>query len=228
VILPVPYRSQLAADAGFGKGDCGPASFAMVLNALDVYITVDALGKILQKPAAYTITELRELQVLARQFLVTLEWRGRMTLESVGALIDERRPVIALVWYPLMPNRFDPSYVNGHFVVIVGIEGESVFYHDPYYRDQAGALLKATWEGFSKAWSAVGMGAFNTPRQGLLAPPLPVPEVEIAIDAEIVKAARWWAEEGVRQGESGAYDRAKDIYLNEVIPRLYSIEGLLS
>jgi hypothetical protein len=227
MILPVPYRSQLAADAGFGKGDCGPASFAMVLNALDVYVTVDALGKILSKPANYTITELRELQVLARQFRVELQWRGRMTLASVQASIEARRPVIALVWYPLMPNRFDPNYINGHFVVIVGVEGESLYYHDPYYRDQGGALLKAAWEGFSKAWSAVGMGAFNTPRQGLVAPPLPVPEVEVDVDIEKVRAARWWAEESARAGEAGSVERARQLLIDEVIPRLYALEGAL-
>lgn len=227
MILPVPYRSQLAADAGYGKGDCGPASFAMVLLALLVYITVDALGKILQKPANYTIAQLRELQVLAREFRVNLEWRGRMSLADVTACIEARRPVIALVWYPMLPNRFDPGYTNGHFVVIVGLEGESIYYHDPYYRDQGGALLKASWEGFSKAWSATGMGAFNTPRQGLIAPALPVPEIEQEADKEVVKAARWPAEEATRAIEAGQYERARDILLNEVIPRLYALEGAL-
>jgi hypothetical protein len=239
VILPVPYRSQLAADAGFGKGDCGPASFAMVLNALAFYISVDALGRILEKPANYTITNLRELQTLARDtFGFALGYRSRMTLAEVREAIEARRPIIALVWYPLLPNRFDPAYTNGHFVVIVGVEDEAIIYHDPYYRGQAGATLKGSWEAFSKAWSAVGNGAFNVPRQGLLSPPLPAPPVHANPDLQTIKDIRWWCEESTRFMEAGqaapdpaeaaaSIARARDILLNEVVPRLYVVEGSL-
>jgi hypothetical protein len=224
VILPIPYRSQLAEDAGYGRGDCGPASLAMILLALSVYITVDALGKVLQKPAQYTTSTMRELQQLAREFRIDLEYRGKMTLADVRRCIEARQAIIALVWYPKLPNRYDPAYRNGHFVVIVGVEGDTIIYHDPYYRGSGGALLRASWADFSKGWSATGNGAFNVERQGLIAPPLPMPQP--TLDTEGIKAIRWHAEEGVRAFEQGNGERARRIMLDEVIARLYALEGV--
>jgi hypothetical protein len=225
MILPVPYRSQLAEDAGYGKGDCGPTTLGMILLALAIYITIDALGKILQKPVNYTIATMRELQRLAREFRIDLEYRREMTLAEVAACIEARRPIIALVWYPEMPNQYDPHYRNGHFVDIIGVEGNEIVYHDPYYRDMGGATLRATWEDFSKAWNAVGNGVFNVPRQGLVAPPLPMPQPTVSL--QTITDLRWLCEEGVRRTEAGQHDQARDIFLNKVITRLYALEGVL-
>lgn len=223
VILPIPYRSQLAADAGYGRGDCGPSVLASILLAMMVYITIDALGKILQKPANYTISTMRELQQLAREFRIDLGYKGNMTLAQVTALIANRQSIIALVWYPEMPNRYDPDYRNGHFVVIIGVEGDTIIYHDPYYRNTDGAALRALWSDFSRGWSAVGNGAFNVPRQGLIAPALPLPQTNLA---DLIKDLRWLSEEATRQQEAGNLSRAHQLLTDEITPRLYALEGM--
>ena len=224
MILPIPYRSQLAEDAGWGRGDCGPATLAMILLGLGIYITVDALGKILQKPQHYTISSMRELQQLAREFRISLGYAGRMGLADVTGCIERRQAITALVWYPEMPNQFDPTYEDGHFVNIVGVEGETIVYHDPYYRGMAGGALRAPWGDFSRAWSAVGNGAFNVPRQGLIAPALPM-AVEV-VDRELMKLLRWLTEESIRNTEAGNVERAGQILRDEVVPRLYVLEGV--
>jgi hypothetical protein len=224
MILPVPYRSQLAVDAGYGRGDCGPSALAMILLALQVFITVDALGKILQKPANYTTATMRELEQLAREFRVDIVYQARMSLADVTSLIGQRQAVIALVWYPEMPNQFDPTYEDGHFVVIIGVEGDTIIYHDSYYRNMGGGALRAPWRDFSRAWSAVGKGAFNVPRQGLIAPPLPK-EMPL-LDTDTVKTIRWWGEEATRMVETGNVERARSILLDEVVSRLYALESI--
>jgi len=187
-----------------------------------VYITVDALGKIMQKPKNYTITSLKELIGLAQQFRVELQLKRGITLDDVRALIAQRRPIIALVWYPLLPIKYDANYANGHYVVIVGVAGETVYWHDPYFRGQAGALLSASWADFSKAWSKTGEHS-GTARQGLVCPPVALPKVEL--DKEAIKDVRWWSEEAVRAVEAGNMERARQILLNETVPRLYELEG---
>ena len=170
VPLDVPWKSQLSATAARANGDCGPAAVAMVLGwrgRRDV--TVDDVSAATGLGPGFKFTVPADLISAAGKFDLRLEWRANW---NGGAMLDEiagRRPVIALVHYPSLPdgNRRDKNYPYSHWVVVVGVDGDDIIYHDPYHTDGAGAFLRCPRSVFDAAWANTTINE-NQPRQALV------------------------------------------------------------
>lgn len=209
--LEIGYRSQLEPkeETDFAVGDCGSSCLAMLAD-----VPVDDVSEATGEPQGFTSLTLRQLQLVSVQWDITLSWRGRMTIGEVKGLLDKGFPIVSLCWYPLLPLRFDPSYNNGHFVLIVGYEGNDLIIHDPYYRNGWGAYLRMSWDDFSKAWSA-DCPAFKTPRQGLV-PNVQFPKVA---EQEVIKV--WWeVEQAIREIEQGESEKARVRLRDRVRPNV--------
>lgn len=236
-ILNVPYRSQLpvkpGADGSYGKGDCGPTVAASILDALRIPATIDDLGRKMGKPEGYTSSQLRELQTVMGEYDVDLGWHkfttanGTLDWKAVSDMVNRGSPIIALIWYPLLPLRYDLRYTYGHYVLILGNTETQVVYHDPYWKGEAGAYLKAGKAEFAKAWLATGIHA-KTPAQGLYLTNRSVAETDDSKAwATKIETMRWHSEEAQRENEMGNFDASRLRIAHHITPHLYELERAL-
>lgn len=236
-ILNVPYRSQIhtkpGADGSYGKGDCGPTTLVMELDALKIPATIDEVGRKMGKPEGYTSANLREMQTVAGEYDVALGWHKFVTPATtldwtkVNDLVNHGSPIIALVWYPLLPLRYDLRYNYGHYVLILGTTETQVVYHDPYWKGEAGAYLKTGKAEFAKAWLTTGIHS-KTPAQGLYLKDRSVAEQnDTQAWVDRVMAMRWNSEEAQRENEKGLFDASRQRISTHVTAPLYELERKL-
>ena len=204
--LLVPYISQLGETAKWGAGDCGPTELAQYLNSVGFDVTPDVVSRdVLKKAQGYTSASLRELQTAGSAYDVKLHWgrfdnrNGNVDWIAVKEMLKQQHPIIALVYYPLLPIRYDLRYDDGHFVTIVGMEGDMVIYHDPYWPGSRGAYLSTSTTSFARAWLATGKHA-KTPAQGLYDVDRTVPvKADASTWAKKIESIRWNSEEADRE-----------------------------
>jgi uncharacterized protein YvpB len=153
--LVIPWLSQLSQTAAYGRGDCGAAGVAMLLQWKGKTITVDDVSKATGKVPGYTLLGFPELILAAITYGLNLVHQN-MSLEQVCAEIDDGQPVLCLVNYRSLPAtmRFDGAYNSGHYILVVGYDENRIVYHDPYWRDETGGAYKAIsraefWTAFS-------------------------------------------------------------------------------
>lgn len=160
--LSVPWLSQLGDKASYGIGDCGEACAAMVLLFLGKAITsVDDVSKASGLKQNFTSSAWWDVVKSASAFGVILEHAANQTLNNLQDELVANRPVIVLVNYQSIPPtlRHDPKYNSGHFLVVVGIDAQSVYVHDPYWQDSVhGAYIAYPREDFLAAWSTRAPG----------------------------------------------------------------------
>ncbi|MCC7367439.1 MAG: C39 family peptidase [Chloroflexi bacterium] len=147
--LRVPYRSQIDGSP-YADANCGPTSVAMALEALgkseplgtlrEMALTLqenprcDDCGTYIQHLAA--VAEMRG----AKSYGLRQEdggWR-RWTLDDIRAELRQQRVVIPQVKYRQLPGRGRVGYGGDHYIVLVGIAGQSFIYNDPVDSDGRG------------------------------------------------------------------------------------------
>lgn len=159
-LLTVPYKSQYDADAGQSRNDCGPACLAMLLNALGVAATTDAVFQ-RTGAAADGYVSMAQLMRVGESYGAPLEFRKGYTLGELQARLDRARPVIALVHYAafseVAPGVATQSLFTGpHFVLVVGYDEDHVVVHDPLWsgaRRDEGAYKRWPNAVWAEAWS---------------------------------------------------------------------------
>ncbi len=158
-LLKIAYKSQYDADAAASRNDCGPACLAMLLNALGVAATTDAVFQ-RTGAAADGYVSMAQLMRVGESYGAPLEFRKGWTLPDLRARLDLARPVIALVHYgafsELEPGHSTQSQFKGpHFVLVVGYDDEHVIVHDPLWagaRRDEGAYRRWTNAVWAQAW----------------------------------------------------------------------------
>ena len=159
-LLHIAYKSQYDSDAAASRNDCGPACLAMLLNALGVAATTDAVFQ-RTGAAADGYVSMAQLMRVGESYGAPLEFRKGWKLADLRARMDLARPVIALVHYGAFsewePGVATQSLFKGpHFVLVVGYDDEHVIVHDPLWagaRRDEGAYKRwpnAVWQ---EAWS---------------------------------------------------------------------------
>lgn len=152
--LDIPWLSQLGPSADYARGDCGPGVIAMWLLFLGHSVSVDMASRATGKPHNFSFTSVGDLVRIAAHWDLSLIWSRNQALASLYAQIDEGKPVVALVYYKALPVRYDPNYPWCHWVLVTGYGEGKVIYHDPYYRDGAGANVEISEKEFLVAWNS--------------------------------------------------------------------------
>lgn len=144
-LLSVPYVSQTSVTASRYRNDCGIACALMVAKHRnpDANYTVDNLAKhtrLVTRDKGLTPADLIQLLKLLQ---VESHARHTLSLDALKGQIDSGKPVILLVNY-----KYFQSKAFGHYVTLVGYEGDEFIVHDPYlrgpnYRMSAGTFRKA-------------------------------------------------------------------------------------
>jgi hypothetical protein len=152
-ILPVPYISQL--DAGTDQFiDTGAAAGAMLLQAYtDLAITPAEFYKQTGQSGDVPLSFAQISNGLSAKGL-PVELRSGLKLADLSLILFSGRPVIALVNHPILqaagltPEKFD----GPHYLVVLGMDVEQAFVHDPLRKDASGQAQGIPWLIFYQAW----------------------------------------------------------------------------
>ncbi len=158
-LLSVAYKSQYDPDAAASRNDCGPACLAMLLNALGISATTDA---VFHRSGARSdgYISMAQLMRVGDSYAAPLEFRKGCGLAQLRAWLDLARPLIALVHYgafsALQPGVSTQNPFKGpHFVLAVGYDEQSVVVHDPLWTgDRRGEGAFRRWPNavWQQAW----------------------------------------------------------------------------
>lgn len=178
VWLPVPYRSQLDG-APYADANCGPASIGMALDAVGKRESLESL-----RASALQLQDLKacdDCGTFIQHLAGVAEARGartfglrdapdafhRWTADEIREQLRLERVVIPQVKFRALPGRSRSNYWGDHYIVIVGVAGNSFIYHDPVDSDGRGygrlisaaqleAAMDAATGEFARAAFAVG------------------------------------------------------------------------
>ncbi len=139
--LRVPYFKQAKWYT------CGPACLRMILS----HLNIKAAEKDLEKACGTTELGTTPTQLVAGAFKFNVNMLAvkNATVEDIQNELKNGKPVIVLI---------DPSNIYGgaegfgHFVLVVGLKGDEIVYHDPDISD--GIFKRCKVEIFLKAWDA--------------------------------------------------------------------------
>lgn len=162
-VLSIPHLSQNGPGADARRNDCGAACVAMVVNGLQGRaLTVDEVAiKFQKRPNRYM--GMGDLIEALRFYGLDAVYTRPIRAEMMAAALAAGRPLIALVKYPQLPKQW-ANFSGSHFIVIYGIEGEVVRYHDPLSLVETSA---ATVAEMMVAMSGFDAGE-NLPYQALI------------------------------------------------------------
>jgi hypothetical protein len=130
--VPVLYDLGLRVEYYcFSRGNKPPKFY---MNAYNFDVNLEALAEASRKADGLT-------------------HRRRLSFSEIKGHISQGHAVIMLVdEYVLCYGEHVPDSYLGHFVIITGVEGESVYYHDS--SSYFGAHMKVSKERLIKAWDA--------------------------------------------------------------------------
>lgn len=169
VVIPnMPFSSEFNWRAGY-TALCGQTSLYMLMEynrqldkvTLPTEITPLSIALYLGK-GPKDLTGLDELQKASRAYLpeMTLATATKGSeFDLIKTNIDVQKPLIALVWYDLLPTRWDKEYEGSHILVINGYSDQSVVTHDPDSNGNAGSYISYARAQFMEAWITAGATA---------------------------------------------------------------------
>jgi len=154
-ILPVPYISQLGVGDDQFINDSGAAAGAMLVQAYTYQTFTPAefyrqAGQIGDAPLSFAQIS----NTLSAKGL-PFELRSSLKLADLSLILFSGRPVIALIRQTVLqvagltPEKFD----GPHYLVVVGMDVEQAFVHDPLRKDASGQAQGIPWLIFYQAWT---------------------------------------------------------------------------
>ena len=177
-ILNVQYLSQWdRPDADDRPGDCGPACVAMLARFLTTSNpTVDEAATACGQPTTGRgkwTTGFNHLETGAKFYGITLDYRRPLDIVTLCDFIDDGKPSIALINYGVLGEYLDnqDTYEGGHWVLVVGYDGENIIIHDPDWKDDRraeGAFRHIPRTVYDLAAGTPKKGYFSKGWQGLV------------------------------------------------------------
>jgi hypothetical protein len=154
-VLPVPYVSQLGTGAGQIINDSGAAAGVMLVQAYtgQTLTTTEfyrQTGQMGDEPLSFA-----QISNMLTAKGIPVELRSSLKLADLSLILFSGRPVIALVKQPVLQVAgLTPEKVDGpHYVVVLGMDVEQAYIHDPLRKDASGQAQGIPWLIFYQAWS---------------------------------------------------------------------------
>lgn len=114
---------------------CGPANVGMMASAFDPSFDLDIKTIAHQVGNDGGFSDIWRIQAALRHYGIQNEATRFATLSWYEDMVGRQGiPVIALVSYDQFSNRMY-NYQQAHFMVVVGIDAEYVYAHDPLRKD---------------------------------------------------------------------------------------------
>ncbi len=155
-VLKVPKRSQFSSENVVNGTDyrnswCGPNSFAMVLDYYGIHKTAYESAKMVE----YTF-QTRTGTSIAGIVHGAHKAGFNKTVASSGQSMDWLKSKVA-AGKPVIVN-VDTKW-KGHYIVVVGFDGNNVIVNDPGKGDVSRVQYSMSKESFWSCWSSKGRGA---------------------------------------------------------------------
>lgn len=179
-ILPVVYVSQLTGESGEHNNDCGAASSLMLLRTYNLAntVTVNQFYNSIYPSGDYALSASQMQSKMAGYGLKTT-WKVDMTIENCFTSLREKKPILALIHYGALVDAGvteRTSFRGAHFLVVTGIDLESVYLHDPYRTDGEIDIV-VSHSVFELAWSQCTLD--GNPVGGAVIPILPIQDLSV-------------------------------------------------
>lgn len=162
---------------------CGPAALHSVLRFLGR--TRARSERYLARAMGTTERDGTEPGALLREARsrgLRAELRESMSIEDLARLTARGAPVIVLyqAWSDRAGRRYQRSYADGHYAVVVGVDQDNVYLQDPWLKGRLGYVPRAE---FTRRWHGLDherpRGRQRTQRLGIAIHPEQPPALEV-------------------------------------------------
>ena len=176
--LSVPYVGQVGDGANGHGNDCGPASAAMVIKFAGADCpTVDELFDEVQ-PAGDAYTSFGDLAKLQDARGIDVDYAQGVSNGELYEFLTRGMPLIALIRYGALASIRPNKFTGSHFVVVIGIDLDTVYIHDPLNTPTSGEGIVVPLAMWEDAW---GNPADGNPQRSLLIPSKPSASVAVRV-----------------------------------------------
>lgn len=149
----VPYIGQVGEGANEHGNDCGPACVSMILRWAGITPPpIDALYDEV-KPSGDSYTSFGDLMGLLSRRGLDPDYEAGVETKDLYWILRLGVPVIALVSYGVLATIRPNKFAGNHFVVVIGMDLDTVYIHDPLNTPTPGDLVAVPIGLFEKAWS---------------------------------------------------------------------------
>ncbi len=201
ITLPVPFRSQFDGSV-WAESDCGPTAISMVLQAFGQNVPTVTLrasaNQLLGISDPNTGTRVQDLAKVVQEHGLSVtgpyttggQFR-QWTADDVKTELEAGRPVVAQMYYPLLPNHSNrPVYVD-HYIVIVGFSGDNFIFNDPadywgpgYHQTMTTSQMMRAWGASNVPYGGFSVGPGSSGISLLPPPPPAAPATAAALEAQ--------------------------------------------
>lgn len=167
-VLRVPYVGQVGQGADQQGNDCGAACVSMLLELLTkVSFSPDVLYSE-AKPGQNVYLSVSDLMGMLSRRSISTEWRYNVSTPDLYWVLSRTMlPCIALIRYGALESIRPNDFKGSHFVVVIGMDLDTVYIHDPLNTPTSGQQVEIPLKLFETAWSTVGD---NNPQRGIILP----------------------------------------------------------
>ena len=149
----VPYSGQVGTNANEHYNDCGPACVSMILKWGGITPpSIDNLFNEVQ-PSGDGYTSFGDLMRLLDRHGVDSDYDALVPIDDLFWILTTGVPVIALVLYGDLETIRPNSFKGNHFVVVRGMDLDTVYINDPLNTPTTGENIDVPMAMFEKAWS---------------------------------------------------------------------------
>jgi hypothetical protein len=166
-ILNVPYTGQVGIGTDEHGNDCGAASVSMIIKYSGlVSPNVDSLYNEAKITGDNYLSYGDLLGMLSRRNIDSDYVVSVATKDLFWILTDAIAP-IALIRYGALSSIRPNNFSGSHFVVVIGMDLDTVYIHDPLNTPSTGQGVKIPLKIWETAWSTV---EDDNPQRSLLVP----------------------------------------------------------
>lgn len=161
VLIDIPHMTQVG---NVYRNDCGAACAAMVINGMTSHTpSVDQVSAEYQNPPNSYMT-FAQIGYALKGYDMNGTYERPFMSDKIDDSITIGLPVIALVHYPAMPQRFS-TFSGSHFIAIYGTGDGYFLYRDPLQVE--GSRLEITHDELTAAMAQV-VNDGNMAYQGMM------------------------------------------------------------
>jgi hypothetical protein len=166
-LLSVPYIGQVGFGSDEHGNDCGAASAAMLIKFAGVNCPiVDVLYNEVRL-SGNNYLSIGDLMALLSHRNIKSEWFANTATKDLFWVLVQGTPVIALIRYGALETIRPNTFKGSHFIVVVGMDLDTVYIHDPLNTPTTGERIALPMAMFEAAWSTVGD---DNPQRSMIVP----------------------------------------------------------
>lgn len=165
--LNVPYVGQVGVGANEHGSDCGAASISMVIQ----YMGTDApsVDKLYNEmyPSGNIYLSVSDLMMALSRRNIDSDFDAGVETKDLFWILKRKIAPVALIRYGALSKIRPNAFTGSHFVVVIGMDLDTVYIHDPLNTPTSGSNIAVPMDIWENCWSTVGD---SNPQRSLIIP----------------------------------------------------------